>query len=579
ELEAREPLVVADFQALSGDSTLAVVVTEGLRADLAQSSFVTVADRGRVRETLDRMLRPPGTRLDPGTAREVALRMGLKAVVEGEIGRAGTGYLLTARVVTADSAVTLAAFRETAVDSTGLLAAIEGLSRSLRERVGESLGAVRASAPLARVTTPSLPALRRFAEGSAEEQAGNRSRAIRLLDDAVDLDPGFATAWHSLAILHYNSNAREATLRAMERALEHQDRLDDPRRHRARAFYAAITGDHRAAELEERELLTLTPDDPVPHINLSDMAWNRGDWAEAEGHARRALELGSESWVAHWNLVVALLDAGKVEDARWAAEEARRTLPGDLDIQRQLIDMSLAAGSRYDSIRRHAATPPVRRAHAGRVLGRWDEAEALLRSSADAGGQARWWRYWDRMVVMGDPDATDAIEEAIDTVIGVVEDFPERPIAEVALAMAMAGRPDAARKARVRYEERVPEPVRWADAYLLHAIDGFLALDEGRLEDAFSALRRSRESTPWTAPVDAFVGRAYDLAGRPDSAIAAYERYLHTPWAYRIGFFHSFADPVLLVPVHERLAYLYEELGDRTAAAGHAPAVLTLWDG
>jgi tetratricopeptide (TPR) repeat protein len=578
ELEARDPLVVADFEPLSGDTSLALVVAEGLRADLAQSSFVTVADRAQIRETLDRMLRPADARLDPITAREVALRMGLKAVVEGEVGRAGAGYLLTARVVTADSARTLASFRETASDSTELLPAIERMARALRERVGESLRTVRASPPLAQVTTPSLPALRKAAEGRQAEAAGNRSRAARLLTDAVQLDPGFAWAWHNLAVLHYNDNRREPTLRAIERALEHEDRLDEIRRHRARAFFASITGDHPTALLEEQEVVALDPSDPVAHISLSDITWNQGDWAAAEDHARRAIELQPDSWVAHWNLLVALLDAGKVAEARRAVEAAAAALPPGHGVVGQLRDETLATEGHWDSIRALPDVPLARKALAERTLGRWNEADVHLREAGvDGQGQAPFWEAWNRLVVLGEPEAADWFENALETRIAGNAAFPEHAIAEIAVALAMVGRADAARRARALYEERVPERVRWSDSYLLHSVDAFNALGQDRPDDAIAAFRTARESTTWPAPVDAFLGRAYDVLGRPDSAIAAYSRYIETPWAYRVGFFHGLADPALLVPSHERLAYLYEEAGDRDAAARHAAAVLRLW--
>ena len=49
------------------------------------------ADRNAIRQNLERIMRPSDAPLDAATAREVALRMGLKAVIEGEVGRAGTG--------------------------------------------------------------------------------------------------------------------------------------------------------------------------------------------------------------------------------------------------------------------------------------------------------------------------------------------------------------------------------------------------------------------------------------------------------------------------------------------------------
>lgn len=573
ELEARDPVVVAEFEALSGDTSLARVITEGLRADLAQSSFLTVADRDLVGETLTRMMRPPGSTLDPATAREVAYRLGAKAVVEGEVGRVGNGYQLTARVVTPDSARALATLREAAADSTELLDAIERLSRELRDRAGESLGSVRASAPLIQVTTPSLAAFRKFAGALGAP----RQRSIRLLEEAVDLDPGFAAAWALLTLHHLNNVELDEAFRALEQAREHQARLDPAWRRALDIGMATLTGDQWAAILAHKERAGLYPTQASPYNAMSDQAWYMGDWEAAIEYARRAIEMEPDNWVAHWNLVVALLDAGDVTAAWRAIEEATEALPPGHSTPRLLQILTLAQEARYDSAHQVDPTWPV--ASADRVRGRWAEATRHLRESSSS-RTARWSQWlpvWDRFVVTGDTTAASALEASIDTVIATQGDFPAHAIAELAVALAMAGRSDGARRALAVYENRVPPEVRWLQEYLLRAIDGFLALDEGQSDQALSALRQARASTPWTVPVDAFIGHAYDLLGRPDSAIAAYTRYIETPWSYRAGFHYLLADPCLLVPVHERLAELYEEIGDRDAAARHAAAVVELW--
>ncbi len=56
--------------------------------------------------------------------------------------------MLSAQLVSAESGETLAAYRETACDSTAIISAIDRLSHSLRERIGESLVTIRGNEPL-----------------------------------------------------------------------------------------------------------------------------------------------------------------------------------------------------------------------------------------------------------------------------------------------------------------------------------------------------------------------------------------------------------------------------------------------
>ncbi len=579
-LDERTPLVMSEFVALSGDSSLAAVVTEGLRADLEQSTFVTVADRTRIQETLGRMMRPADSRLDAATAREVAQRMGLKAIIRGDVGRAGGGYILTSSVVTADSGATLATFRETAHDSTQIVEAIGALSHDLREGIGESLKTIRASAPLTQVTTPSLAALRLAVESMREEAAGNRPRAIRLAEEALQLDTAFSWAWANLSIYRYNNGDIAAALEDIDRALVHRERLDESRLIYIRALRASTVGDHMAAIEEGREAVVRDSLNGKVWIGLSDAYWNAGDWDEAAKTARRGIELLPDNWVAHWDLVVPLLDAGRVDAAADAVRRARAQLPNSQPVV-QLLTMTYAAREQWDSVHALPPGPALAQTTADRVHGRWTEAADHLARAQEPG--AAWLRHWndavDRLVALGDTAGLPWLRVQLDSAAAGEDELQGPGLARIALITAMAGDAGTSRRAREIYETQVPEPARWTEAWILGAADGFLALRQGKGEAAVAALRQARQATVWTAPVDALLGRIYDALGQRDSAIAAYERYLTTPWAYRgasnpprVVF-----DPTILVPTHDRLAALYEQAGNTAQAAKHASAVVDLW--
>ena len=190
-----ETVVVADFRAPASDSTLGPTVAEALRTDLAQSSSLNVLTRASVRDILGLMQRPAESVVPFELAREIATREGAKAVLDGEIVRLGQSYVVSARLVSAMDGQELATFRETAANEDKLIGALGALSRAVREKAGESLRTIRASSELERVTTPSLPALRKYVEGSAlADEAGDADRGLSLLEEAVALDTAFAMA-------------------------------------------------------------------------------------------------------------------------------------------------------------------------------------------------------------------------------------------------------------------------------------------------------------------------------------------------------------------------------------------------
>src|SRR6185312_12397150 len=98
----------------------------------------------------------------------------------------GGRTLLAARIVDPASGEDIAAVRETARDSTEVLEAIDRLSRGVRSRLGESARSLKAAPPLARATTTSVEALRKYTQAlSLKENAATRNDALALMEEAV----------------------------------------------------------------------------------------------------------------------------------------------------------------------------------------------------------------------------------------------------------------------------------------------------------------------------------------------------------------------------------------------------------
>jgi TolB-like protein len=147
-LEERSRIVLAEFD--SEDPVLGRTVTESFRADLAQSTILHLVEPDSIADALSRMGREPDEKLTEATAREVALRDGIPAVVGGEVAPLGEGYVLTARLVSSADGAVLASARASARDQNALLEAIDEASSKLREQIGESYSSLRETPSLAR---------------------------------------------------------------------------------------------------------------------------------------------------------------------------------------------------------------------------------------------------------------------------------------------------------------------------------------------------------------------------------------------------------------------------------------------
>ncbi len=595
-LKDREPILVAEFRSPPADSALGGAVTEAFRIDLAQSPKVTVVQPEYVQQVLARMQRDPRARLEPDLAREVAIRDGIKAFVAGEVVHAGTAFVISARLIATRSGDALVALRENAADSTRILAAIDRLSRGMRERIGGSLGTVQAGERLEDVTTPSLEALRKYSLALGANREGDTERSIALLRDAVELDTGFAMAYRKLGVVISNTGGRRSEqVRAFTEAYDHRDRLTDRERYLTQAAYETyVTGDQDRAITAYRSLLDLYPNDPYALNNLSIALMELRDYRQAADLSRRAIVASPDDATFYLNLIGAQVGLGQADSAEATLRLMRSKTRGDPYVS--MVDVAfLSARGEYDS-----AAAVVRRVQdARRDSPNWRTmTSAALATLATTQGRLAQADGYLQAAVQGS-EAENLPERALLYEVGragldlwyrgqperarrkadaALQRWPlerlnpaDRPYLELAVFWAEAGRPDRARTLVAEYDRLVPEGMKRAAATLRHAALGSIALAERRPDAAVSEFRLQDQGDCEVCALGD-LGRAYDNAGQADSAIAVYERYTGKPYVYRV-----FSDAIWLGRTYYRLGELYEERGAPAKAVENYAKVVQLW--
>ncbi len=594
-LVPQDTVVLADVDPANADTVLADAMTEALRIDLTRSRIVTLLGAGPVADALERMQRS-GERLTGELARELAIRDGLKAVIDGRIAAVGTSYVITARVVEPASGEILAAFRETAEDSAGILPALDRLSLALRARLGESLRSVRRGEPLSRVTTASLPALRKYTMALRASAEFDTDRAIGLLEEAIALDTAFAMAYRKLGVALLDRGIRTPRARwALEQALAHRERLSDVERYLVLGTYHSLLGDDAEAVSAYRNVLRLQPGQPTALNNLGAVYLGEGEYARAESAyvAAEAAAAGRLT-TAYLGAASAQVQRGNIDDAALTIRQMLRAYPGNvagLDFSARLAALRgdfAASDSVYASM---AGIPGwavnsyfYRGMNAG-TQGRIVEARQWVDRAL---GEVRYpnYRVWNRTLrAYFDLEVLGHTRPALRTVNDVVartppDAFTQEPVLNLTLSVFYALAGDASRaRAFLAAFRAAADTTADAGAYPeVDAANGFIALAEGRPEAAIEHFQAATARSTQPARFQAFLGRAHDRNGQPDSAIAAYTRYVDTPWLARDGRdFLLPTDPYLLGPVHERLAQLLDAQGDEEGAMLHYARFVTLW--
>ncbi|MBW8768747.1 MAG: protein kinase [Gemmatimonadetes bacterium] len=597
QLDARDPLLITDFRTTNVDTTLGRVVSDAVRAGLSSSSAIIIVPPATIVSALVRSKRAPDTRLDLAVAQDLAQREGIKAIVDGEVTGVGTGYIVSVRLVRADSGNELASFRETGEGPKGLIEAADRLARAIRSKAGESLKLVNATPPLIQATTGSLEALRKFSAGARLNALGD-DRATDLTREAVAIDSTFASGWSALAAdLSNYGGSQSAIDSALTQAYRYRDRLPATERDGLTARYFIMgPGRDRAKGIAAYEaILQRGETTAAVLINLGEALRTRREFARTESLNVAAIRFTSRNGTAYGNAIEMQLDQGKYKEAAAMVQPMHDIAAlygtrekmllsfatGDLGTARHLSDSLLNAGG---DARRHGG---LRSARALAVLDGRLRAAAAYRTEELAANQhvptSRGLN--DAMIDVAVMGATPALGARVDSVVDAIpfRELPmiDRPYLFAAGMLARVGKPEKARAMLARYRSEMTDTsIARVRINEYHLALGEIALASGKPDEAIREFRRGDvgfDGAPADecAPCLSFdLARAYDAAGKADSAAMMFERYLATPLAYKAD---VEMDPMRVPAIRERLGQLYEGLGDTAKAIQNYHAFMELW--
>jgi DNA-binding winged helix-turn-helix (wHTH) protein/TolB-like protein/Tfp pilus assembly protein PilF len=148
-------------------------------------------------------------------------------------------------------------------------------------------------------------------EGSSSSSENNA--AIQLLQRAVVLDPGYASAWAALGHFYYYEGERSRSKAALQRAV-----ALDPSHIEAASDLICMEsedGDQNQAYDDITKLLHKRPDSGVVHLANAYVLWNAGLLGEAESECERtrSLDAGTEDLATCGHFFITL---GKYDRAR-----------------------------------------------------------------------------------------------------------------------------------------------------------------------------------------------------------------------------------------------------------------------
>ena len=344
-LRPDDVIVVAEFENATGEPLFDAALQQALTFELQQSPLLRLMDDTQVLMALRAGGRPVDAKVTREVARDVCVRAGARATLEGSIARAGSRYLVGLHAVNCRTGESLAREQGYAGDTDAVVETLAAAATAIRRRLGERLPAVAGDERQhkRRVPTTSLEALQAFHTGDdAILKKGDRAAAIPFYERAVQLDPNFAMAWAVFG-LHTRALGDPVTGKEyVEKARSLADRTSE----RERLFIEALYHDMNGNEdqfIAIHEVLTRTfPNDFIFRTNLAARYLNRGQWEKALAEAAAAIRIAPTRPNTYGLAAQALTELERYADAKQVLQRAIAAGVGGVDTHRLLLYIATA---------------------------------------------------------------------------------------------------------------------------------------------------------------------------------------------------------------------------------------------
>jgi tetratricopeptide (TPR) repeat protein len=502
--------------------------------------------------------------------------------------------VVRATLVETSSNRELAQFRQNASSGDAIISAADKIGRDVRGQLGASLKEVRASPPLAFAVTPSLPALREYSEAiRLAADLGERDEPVRRLENAVQIDTEFASAYRLLASYAANVGELARSDWAAGRAFTYREKLPPATRLMVEGtYFDSPSGfDVKRAIATYQRIVDANPRNTAARNNLGMAYLRNREFDRAVEAFLKNVEFDSVSSFSPYNIVRAYWAAGRRQEARkyiserlskWQAastmvlNSTALALSADLEIDSAVmtLERSIKAVPSPLAGDPRAATLAALFTEQGRLNAGVETYAKFQPAAADTIailGRAPirlavddWLRnrpealrkYLDSITVAHPPGNATAFEY---------------PWLDLSTLYAHAGAPDRAKIFLAGFERSATRSMQEFNRQRLEMARGWIAIAERRYDDAIRSLRSGDSGDCGLCPLPP-LAHAYDLASQTDSAIAVFERYVAANDLSRV-----LIDQVYLAGAYKRLGELYEAKADRQNAVHYYAKFVDLW--
>jgi DNA-binding winged helix-turn-helix (wHTH) protein/tetratricopeptide (TPR) repeat protein len=321
-LKSKDSVVLTDFANSTGDPIFNGTLRQGLAFALEQSPYLSIVDDAKIQRDVRLMNVPAGTQINRQIARDVCVREGGSATIEGSIASLGKRYAITLEAIACQDGNTLAMEQAEAEDKEHVLRTLGSEATGIRRKLGESSQSVQQlNQPLEQATTSSLEALQDYSEGIEVMKQGDYRAALPLYERAIAIDPNFTMAYYVIGVFYENAGDMQRSAEYARKAFSMADRVSEIERTEITAYYYRATGELN----KEIDTYEIAVRDNYPRV-----------------------------WSFHNQLALTYNDMGRFEDGLREGLESSRLVPDNEAPYRRVLDAYLCLG-RFGEADRTAA--------------------------------------------------------------------------------------------------------------------------------------------------------------------------------------------------------------------------------
>ncbi|MGO9339654.1 MAG: winged helix-turn-helix domain-containing protein [Terracidiphilus sp.] len=521
-LSERDTIVLADFTNSTADPIFDRTLRQGLAIQLEQSPFLVIMDDEQVQRALRLMSRPEDAGITNAIAREVCIREGGAATIDGAIATLGRNYVITLQAISCQDGRTLARQQVEANDKEHVLSALGTAATALRSKLGESHDSIQKfSVPVEdQVTTPSLEALQSFSEAMSVMEQGHFLDAVPFLERSVDLDPKFAAAYEYLAIAYYQAGDSAKTREYAKKAFSMIDHVSEWERDTIAAVYYANTGESDKEVSFYRSGIRNYPRFWGFHNELSESLIYLGQYEEGLREGLKAAALEPKVEPPYRRQLDAYICLDRLKEADQVADKLRKLGLGGARIHQRLLELAYVEDDRAEIARQiqwFAGKPEE-------YLSLGLQAAHLNHYGQRRASHDLYERAADMARRVGLPNVASDFEEAdarADALSGNCKTV--RRLRRPALALAICGEAAPAEKLAAANSMLFPNGTIWNEVQLPE-IQAAIALNRNRPEESVELLESALPFERAFLEAAYLRGRAYLAMHRGMEAAAEFRK-------------------------------------------------------